>query len=102
MGDSSQCWEARAHSNPQAAQYIGVSFPGALVDLNLFQPAWLASASSRLLVWFQNLLCHVASLRRTLNFHCLLWQEGAMTAAGGELLVTLHTCMQYRTGLLGQ
>lgn len=52
--------------------------PGASVNLKLFQAAWLLiSASFKKLVWSQSLLCHLAYLRGTLSFHCLLcWERG--------------------------
>jgi len=63
MGDSSQSWEARAHYSLQTAQHIEVSFPGALVDLNLFQATGLVLESSLQLGLPETLLSCFASLR---------------------------------------
>jgi hypothetical protein len=53
-----------------------VSFLSDSVGLNLFQVAWLVTASSRQLVWPQSLLCSLTGLRVNLGPSFLLTQVG--------------------------
>ena len=53
-----------------------MSFLSDSVGLNLFQVAWLVTASSRQLVWPQSLLCSLTGLRVNLGPSLLLTQVG--------------------------
>jgi hypothetical protein len=50
ISDSSQSWEPGAHCTGRSAGW-SLAFPGASVALNLFEEAWLVSASSRQPIW---------------------------------------------------